>query len=409
MIGKITIGSSFAGLAAYLHGPGRANEHAYDGIEGGQVIGGSLLYDGETEGRRWSTDMHDAAKLRPDIERPVWHLSLRAAPEDPTLTDTQWRDLAQGVAERMGWAEHPWVMVRHGEDHVHVVLSRVDFEGRVWSRSNDRRTLRTACMKAEVEHGLRRTPARSSEKTMRRADHQLTQGEHRRGVRTGQTPARIELAHRVRAARDVVAQTGGGRQMFEQTLTGFGVEYRANVARTGRMNGYSFHLPGYSDAAGGEVWMTASQLDRGLSWAKLAPVLAAPEVRVQAPEPPAKRLLESRTAYGERVYQADRAATQAHVRASLTRGVQTTRQDTQALSKWWGRAHLAHRMKIAGVQLVAKERNQLAEIKRLHALSFPDRPVPGAGVSRGMTAGAQAVARRLDPDHDRRRNRGYSR
>ncbi|QRE83807.1 hypothetical protein F1734_25855 (plasmid) [Rhodococcus ruber] len=37
--------------------------------------------------------------------------------------------MAQTVAERMGFATHPWVAVRHDDDHIHLAVSRVDFVG----------------------------------------------------------------------------------------------------------------------------------------------------------------------------------------------------------------------------------------------------------------------------------------
>jgi len=101
----------------------------------------------------------------------------------------------------------------------------------------------------------------------------LSQGEHRRAQRTSEVPGRAELAITVRAARDLAA--GTGRVGFETELDRAGVSWRVNVASTGRVSGYSF-ATGEMDTAGVPVAFTASQLDRGLSWAKLGPVLDGP-------------------------------------------------------------------------------------------------------------------------------------
>jgi len=77
----------------------------------------------------------------------------------------------------------------------------------------------------------------------------------------------------VRAARDLAA--GTGRVGFETELDRAGVSWRVNVASTGRVSGYSF-ATGEMDTAGVPVAFTASQLDRGLSWATLGPVLDGP-------------------------------------------------------------------------------------------------------------------------------------
>lgn len=42
-----------------------------------------------------------------------------------TLSNDDWADVGQTFAEQMGLADHPWMMVRHGEDHVHLVISWV--------------------------------------------------------------------------------------------------------------------------------------------------------------------------------------------------------------------------------------------------------------------------------------------
>lgn len=58
----------------------------------------------------------------------------------------------------MGYAEHPRVMVRHRDDHVHIVVSRVD--DLVWYARNDRRAAQTSCTKLEKAYGLEASPRR---------------------------------------------------------------------------------------------------------------------------------------------------------------------------------------------------------------------------------------------------------
>ena len=114
-------------------------------------------------------------------------------------------------------------------------------------------------------------------------------------------PGRAELALKVRAARDVAA--GQGRAGFEAELDRAGVAWRANVAPgTGRMNGYSFDT-GTRDGAGALVTFTASQLDRALSWTKLAATLEGPvKFPLPAPVPvEAKKRFERAATYAQRV------------------------------------------------------------------------------------------------------------
>ena len=177
MIAKITRGERAGDIAAYLHGPGKANEHEYTignaRHSGGVVIGGNLGREGHTDGASWAADLREAAGTRPDIGKPIWQVSLRTAPGDRRLSDEQWRDAATIMADRMGYEEHPWVMVRHGDDHVHIVVSRVSDTAEVWHARQDFRAAQSAATAMEKHFGLIQAPRqkapgkeRSSQKTI---------------------------------------------------------------------------------------------------------------------------------------------------------------------------------------------------------------------------------------------------
>ena len=164
MIAKITRGKNPGDIGAYLHGPGKANEHTYTAagqrVSGGVVVGSNIGAEGQTDPRWWAAELRKALNTRPEIKNPVWHASLRNTKGDRTLSNEQWADIGQSFAEDMGYAEHPWVMVRHGDDHVHIVVSRVSDVGEVWHARNDRRAAQTACTKLEKAYGLEAAPRR---------------------------------------------------------------------------------------------------------------------------------------------------------------------------------------------------------------------------------------------------------
>lgn len=328
MIAKITRGSDAAGLARYLHGPGRANEHVYvrDGrtFSGGLVIGGTVPVVDERDGSGWARAFKLAHAQRPRVRKNVWQCSLRTHADDRRLSDDEWNQVVDRLAERLGFAEHPYVVVRHADDHVHVAVSRVADDGKVWKGAHDFRAVRPVMREAEQRYGLTVVP-----------DHQqapapktgLTQGEERRARRTGQTPVRAELAMNVRAAVDVSA--GSGRAGFEAELDRAGILYRANVASTGRVNGYSFADPNRLDGDGQPVWFPASKLDRGLSWSKMAATLDGPPKHRPTPvqmEP--RKRLESRASFQRRTDEARAEADRIgrnryrHERTSALRGEQ---------------------------------------------------------------------------------------
>ncbi|MBB2997682.1 relaxase/mobilization nuclease domain-containing protein [Paeniglutamicibacter cryotolerans] len=165
MIANITRGRNPGDIGAYLHGVGKANEHVYEfgGVTrpGGIVIASNLGMEGQTEPSRWAGELRKALNTRAEIKNPVWHVSLRNTAQDRVLSDAEWADMGQSFAEDLGFAEHPWVMVRHGADHVHLVVSRISDLGEVWHGRNDRRAAQSACTRLEREHGLEQAPRRS--------------------------------------------------------------------------------------------------------------------------------------------------------------------------------------------------------------------------------------------------------
>lgn len=164
MIAKITRGSNPGNIGAYLHGPGHANEHFYERnggkYPGGVVVGGNVFVTGDADEKAWVKEMRAAMRTRPEITKPIWQASLRNTATDRRLTDAEWAQAGQTFAESMGFAEHPWVMVRHADDHVHVVVCRVSDEGQVWHGRNDRRAAQSACIGLELEYGLESAPRR---------------------------------------------------------------------------------------------------------------------------------------------------------------------------------------------------------------------------------------------------------
>lgn len=301
MIAKISTGSDPKGLAAYLHGPGKATPHSYRNeagrlIAGGTVIAGSVQVTAKNP-QRWGRDFERAAATNARVGKPVWHCSLRCAPGDRRLTDTEFADIAQTVAERMGFENHPWVAVRHDDDHIHIAVSRVDFQGSTWKNSNDRWKVVEVMREIERQHGLIEVDSPD-----RARGRQASSGEQRQAVRTGKVPQRDGLREIVTAARDIAA--GQGVEAFEAALAVnpiTRVQVRRNVAKTGRMNGYSFNLPGYVDAAGEPIWLPASKLDRGLSWSQLEKTLTGPRPdRLAAEEAVPRKRLERQAAWEDR-------------------------------------------------------------------------------------------------------------
>ena len=127
MIGRQIKGRGFRGLLAYLHGKA-----------GAEIVAGPM--DGRTP-RELAREFGAVRRLRPNLSRAVFHMPVRPAPGE-TLSASQWREVAERIAAGMGFAEAPWVAYLHRdarEEHLHLVASRVTYDGRVVSEQNDYR------------------------------------------------------------------------------------------------------------------------------------------------------------------------------------------------------------------------------------------------------------------------------
>jgi hypothetical protein len=149
VIATIHKGADFWHATGYLFGLGERGSHVDP-----RVLGGDQVLLGAPRSRAWVADMAFCAGLRPDVAHPVWHCSLRAAPQDPVLDDVVWAAIARQHVAAMGLGGHPWVVLRHGVGHVHVVVGRVNAYGEVWRDRNDYARARASVRLIEREYGL---------------------------------------------------------------------------------------------------------------------------------------------------------------------------------------------------------------------------------------------------------------
>ncbi len=277
MIAKITKrGGDPGGIAGYLHGPGRADEHRWleesTGIThvGGAVIGGTIVVSDPRIGARWVSQMRETIALRPDITAPVWHASLRLAPEDERLSDFAMAAAAARFMGGMGLEANPWVVIRDAPDACHIVASRVDHAAGVWKGRLDQREAQKACQAVETEFGLIAAPR--GRNPARRA---LSQRENWVIQRTGQVSDRAVLAEKVLEAAQRT-QWSGSLKWFERACADRGVLAVASRATGGNrtVSGYRFALAD----AGTEAprWHKGSQVAGALSWPTLRARIAEP-------------------------------------------------------------------------------------------------------------------------------------
>ncbi|GAA1801769.1 relaxase/mobilization nuclease domain-containing protein [Actinomadura chokoriensis] len=228
--------------------------------------------------------------------KPVWHVAVRAHPDDPLLSDRQWREIAGEIMERTGLAPSGddgavrWLAVRHADDHVHIVATLARQDGRRPNVWNDGYRLRAACRAVEDRYGLRRTaPAdRTAARRPKRAETEKSQ-------RVGRTePARSVLR------RHVVTAAAGARTEAEffaaLAAEGVLVHKRHSERCAGAVTGYAVALPDDVGPSGRPVWFGGGKLASDLTLPKLRCRWASDGGDRPGPRPLSGRHLSARTA-----------------------------------------------------------------------------------------------------------------
>ena len=278
MIGKICPrGDDLAGLIRYLYGPGRCEEHTDPHILAGYRDPASLEPDFRPDGRRDFRRLVSRLRLPHDRQgslacaKPVWHCSMRAAPEDRMLSDAEWAQIARDVMARTGLSPHGqddqgvrWIAVRHGPDHIHLVAMLARQDGARVSTWNTRYRVRDACIAAEQRYGLRSTAPAD-----RTASRGPTRAEIGKAERLGLgEPPRVTLRRHVATA---VATAASAEEFFARLgQVGVQVRVRYSAKNPGQVTGYSIALPGDTTRDGTAVWYGGGKLAADLSWPRLA-------------------------------------------------------------------------------------------------------------------------------------------
>ena len=278
MIGKVCPrGQDVAGLIRYLYGPGRREEHTDPHIVAGYRDPADLEPPLRASGSRDFRRLTGLLRLPHDAlgtwgyARPVWHCSMRAAPEDRLLSDAEWAGIAQDVMDRTGLCPRGqeddavrWIAIRHGPDHIHLVamLARQD---RTRPRvHHERYRVRDACLAAEQRYGLRSTAP--ADRTAARRPGRAETGKAARQGRD--EPPRTTLRRHVATAAASAASTSEFFARLDQA--GVLVRLRYSTQDPGQVTGYAVALPGDTTKAGEPVWYGGGKLAADLSWPRLA-------------------------------------------------------------------------------------------------------------------------------------------
>lgn len=208
MIPKITKGNRPYGIVSYLVGAGRHNEHIDPHLVAGSPtlmawFDDAQLNEDSARELAHELDLNRRAFGFGSKEPHVWQCSLSLHYEEGELGDEKWHDVVQSFMDKMDFTDAgskapcTWAAVHHGQnvkgnDHVHIVASRIREDGTKWSAGVDYKRAQKACRELEREHDLRQVSGTTSQRWLSRAEVER-QGQEHNG------PVRFRIERTVRA------------------------------------------------------------------------------------------------------------------------------------------------------------------------------------------------------------------
>jgi relaxase-like protein len=246
MIARVYRSGSFANAVQYCQGK----------AVGERALGSSVLTNdpkgpAEREVIREFLVVNEAK----EAARPVVHIPVRTR-DGEHLTEEQWLQVAERVRTEMGYENCPWAAYLHNNEggregqHVHLVLSRVTFDGKIVSDKFERYRVMEVMRGLERDLGLE--PVLSRDRNQPRLyPHSAVGREREREL--------IMLRAHIDAA-GANARTLSG---FIERLEEAGVRVHLKISVNGHLQGASFELGG-SD----RIWK-GSDLGRAYSIGRL--------------------------------------------------------------------------------------------------------------------------------------------
>jgi hypothetical protein len=145
MMAKIVQGLGFRGVINYVLDKDNARLIYAEGVR---------LKDKESVIHSFITQ----SKASPDITKPVAHISLDFSVQDKErLTDKAMAGIALEYLAKMGYQNMQFIIARHHDTdhpHIHLVINRIDNEGKRISDKNERFRNTKVCMELTRKYGL---------------------------------------------------------------------------------------------------------------------------------------------------------------------------------------------------------------------------------------------------------------
>lgn len=232
--------------------------------EAPSIIGGNMTGDCANE---LIAEFDTASRLRTDIAKPAWHNSLRL-PKGEELTNEKWKLIADDYMDQMGFSDtHLRCYVLHDDSmgqHIHIIANRVDaVSGKVHLGRHESLVSGRIIQELEIKYNLTITKGPEPLKPMntvtgKKTNKKISRNEAMFEQRTGDICNKKQL----QMLLDKSLEDKPDLLTFVKRLEDSEVGWTANIASTGKMNGFSFEYAG--------IAFKASQLGKSYSWVNLS-------------------------------------------------------------------------------------------------------------------------------------------
>lgn len=153
MKGKITTGKGFKGALKYIFDYNNAKD------KNPELVYTNMCGENIDE---LTDEFKFVANAKSNIKKPVYHMSLTLPKSDGKLDKDSWENIVFSHLEKMGIDKdnHQFVVVRHNDtahDHVHILLNKIGFDGKVYHPQNDVFKIMKATNELETEYNLTKT------------------------------------------------------------------------------------------------------------------------------------------------------------------------------------------------------------------------------------------------------------
>ena len=155
MIGKVIVGKSFGGCVRYcLEDKKMANDIDKMIMKNrAEVLQFNLCFGDKVE---LIQQFNEVRRLNTKQSKPVMHITLSLAPGE-RLSKQQLTEITTRCAEDLGFDKNQFIAVEHndtGHQHFHIVVNRINFDGKTLSDSNSYKKISDFCRKMEKRFQL---------------------------------------------------------------------------------------------------------------------------------------------------------------------------------------------------------------------------------------------------------------